>query len=177
MSPVGSNLRQLTTVTIGAFEHRWSPDGKTIAFSTITGFNQGIISILDPVSGALRQIPVPRLRSFCWSPNSSQLSLVSLENELQGWLSIYTVNVDGTGLRQAIIAIMDILNPVLGGWSPDGRFLVYTDDRWFSGGPVGTQLYAQSLNAGTNTKLSDARNVIFFSIAETRGCGRSFGYP
>jgi Tol biopolymer transport system component len=105
------------------------------------------------------------------------LSLVSLENELQGWLSIYTVNVDGTGLRQAIIAIMDILNPVLGGWSPDGRFLVYTDDRWFSGGPVGTQLYAQSLNAGTNTKLSDARNVIFFSIAETRGCGRSFGYP
>jgi Tol biopolymer transport system component len=117
------------------------------------------------------------LRTFCWSPNGSQLSLVSLENEMQNWLSIYTVNVDGTGLRQAVVAIMDMFNLVIGGWSPDGRFLVYTDDRRFSGGPVGTQLYAQSVNEGTNTRLSDAHDVIFFSIAETRGCGRYFTYP
>jgi Tol biopolymer transport system component len=177
MNPDGSNLRQLTTVTPGAFDHRWSPDGKTIAFSTNTGFDQGVLSILDPGSGALRQIQVPRLRTFCWSPNSSQLSLVSLENELQAWLSIYTVNVDGTGLQRAVIAIMDISNLVIGGWSPDGRFLVYTDDRRFSDGPVGAQLYAQSVNEGTNTRLSDASSVIFFSIAETRGCGRFFNYP
>jgi hypothetical protein len=177
MNPDGSGLRQLTSASPGAFDHRWSPDGKTIAFSSYTASGQGFIGILDPVSGASRQIAVPRLRTFCWSPNGSQLSLVSLENEMQNWLSIYTVNVDGTGLRQAVVAIMDMFNLVIGGWSPDGRFLVYTDDRRFSGGPVGTQLYAQSVNEGTNTRLSDAHDVIFFSIAETRGCGRYFTYP
>lgn len=172
MNPDGSNLRQLTSVTTGAFGHRWSPDGKTIAFSTNMGFDQGAIWILDPVSGALRQILTPRLRGFCLSPNSSQLSLVSLENELQNWISIYTVNVDGTGSQRAVIAIMDILNPVIGAWTPDGKFLVYTDDRRFAGGPVGAQLYAQSIGEGTNTRLGDVTNVTFFSIAETRGCGR-----
>ena len=172
MNPDGSNLRQLTSVTTGAFGHRWSPDGKTIAFSTNMGFDQAAIWILDPVSGALRQIVTPRLRGFCFSPNGSQLSLVSLENELQNWISIYTVNVDGTGLQRAVIAIMNMLNPVIGAWTPDGRFLIYTDDRRFAGGPVGAQLYAQSISEGTNTRLGDLTNVTFFSIAETRGCGR-----
>lgn len=172
MNPDGSNLRQLTSVTTGAFGHRWSPDGKTIAFSTTMGFDQGAIWILDPVSGALRQILTPRLRGFCFSPNSSQLSLVSLENELQNWISIYTVNVDGTGSQRAVMAIVDISNPVIGAWAPDGKFLVYTDDRRFAGGPVGTQVYAQSISEGTNTRLSDVTKVTFFSIAETRGCGR-----
>jgi WD40 repeat protein len=177
MNPDGSGFRQLTSLSSGVFEHRWSPDGKTIAFSNITGITQGTIFILDPVSGALRQIPVSRLRAFCWSPNSSQLSLVSLENELQGWLSIYTVNADGTGLRRAVIAILDIFNPVIGAWSPDGKFLVYLDDRVVTGVPGAGQLYAQSIAEGTNTKLSDVANVVFFSIAEARGCGRSFQYP
>jgi len=120
----------------------------------------------------LRQILSPRLRGFCFSPNSSQLSLVSLENELQNWISIYTVNVDGTGSQRAVIAIMDMFNPVIGAWTPDGKFLVYTDDRRFAGGPVGAQLYAQSIAEGTNTRLANVTNVTFFSIAETRGCGR-----
>jgi Tol biopolymer transport system component len=102
---------------------------------------------------------------------------VSLENEPQGWLSIYTVNADGSGLRQAVIAILDMFNPVIGAWSPDGKFLVYLDDRTPTSAPGAGQVYAQSISEGTNTKLSDAGNVIFFSIAEARGCGRSFQYP
>jgi len=62
-------------------------------------------------------------------------------------------------------------------WSPDGGFLVYLDDRRFTGGPAFGQIYAQSVNQGTNTKLSDMRNVIFLSIAGVRGCGRFFPYP
>ncbi|HEX9218850.1 MAG TPA: hypothetical protein VF858_00045, partial [Gemmatimonadaceae bacterium] len=147
-------------------------------FSNYTSsFTQENISVLDPVSGASRQITVPRFRTFCWSPSSSQLSLVSLENELQNWLSIYTVNADGTGLRRVVIAILDIFNPVIGAWSPDGRFLIYLDDRASTGVPGAGQVFAQSINQGTNTRLSDVGNVIFFSIAETRGCGRFFSYP
>jgi Big-like domain-containing protein/WD40 repeat protein len=169
MNPDGSNLRQLTSVTSGAFGHKWSPDGKTIAFSTIAGFDQGMISILDPVSRALRQIIAPRFASFCWSPNGSQLSLVSLENELQGWKSIYTVNVDGTALQRAVMAITG-MGYTGSAWSPDERFLVYLDDRRFAGGPVGAQLYAQSLSEGTNTRLGDFRDLTSFSVAEVRGC-------
>jgi Tol biopolymer transport system component len=176
MNPDGSNLHQLTSATAGAFYHRWSPDGKTIAFFSDPTFDQGIISILDPLSGALRQIIVSRMRSFCWSPNGSQLSFVSLENELQGWQSIYTVNIDGTGLQRSVIAIMDMNNSA-SAWSPDGGFLVYMDDRRFTGGPPFGQIYAQSVNQGTNTRLSDMRNVIFLSIAGARGCGRFFAYP
>jgi Tol biopolymer transport system component len=177
MNPDGSNLRQLTSAPVSAFEHRWSPDGKTIAFWTSgTDMNQAMISVLDPVSGASRQITVPRLRAFCWAPNGSELSLVSLENELQGWESIYTVNADGTGLQRAVTAIMGLENSA-SAWSPDGRFLVYMDDRRFTGGPQGGQVYAQSVGEGTNTRLTDIRNVIFVTIAEARGCGRSFPHP
>jgi len=179
MNPDGSNLRQLSTGTASAFEHRWSPDGKTIAFSTGTtdpSHATATISILDPVSGASRQISVPRLRAFCWSPNSARLSLVSLENELQGWESIYTVNADGTGLQKAVTAIMGTENSA-SAWSPDGNFMVYTDDRRFTTGIPGGQVYAQSIGEGTNTRLTDIQNVIFVSIAESRGCGRSFQYP
>ena len=169
MNPDGTALRQLTSVASGAFAHKWSPDGKTIAFSNVTGFNQGTIFILDPVSAGLRSISVSRMSSFCWSPNSLQLSLVSLENELQGWRSIYTVNVDGTGLQRAVIAITGMASS-RNAWSPDGRFLVYLDDRRFAGGPVGAQLYAQSLSEGTNTRLGDLRDLTSFSVAEVRGC-------
>lgn len=177
MNPDGSNLRQLTSGTASAYEHRWSPDGKTIAYSVgSTDPSHSIISILDPISGASRQITVPRLRAFCWSPSSSQLSLVSLENEVQGWESIYTVNADGTGLQKAVTAIFGTENSA-SAWSPDGSFLIYMDDRRWTGGPPGGQVYAQSVGEGTNTKLTDIRNVIFLSIAETRGCGRYFQYP
>jgi hypothetical protein len=176
MNPDGSNLHQLTSATGGAFNHRWSPDGKTIAFFSDPAPDRGIISILDPQSGALRQIIVSRMRSFCWSPDGSRLSFVSLENELQGWQSIYTVNVDGTGLQRSVIAILDMDNSA-SAWSPDGGFLVYMDDRSLLGGPAFGQIYAQSVNQGTNTKLTDMRNVIFLSIAGARGCGRFFAYP
>jgi len=175
MNPDGSNSRPLTPVSIGISEHIWSPDGTTIAFMNVDP-NQIAISVLNPVSGSLRQIVVPGF-FFCWAPNSSGFSVVSRDPVHFLWLSIYTVNLDGTGLHKAVIGMMDMGNRVIGAWSPDGRFLVYLDDRSQAGGSVGAQLYAQSLGAGTNTRLGDARNVLFFSIAETRGCSRAFDNP
>jgi Tol biopolymer transport system component len=101
---------------------------------------------------------------------------VSLENEVQGWESIHTVNADGTSTQKAVTAIMGLENSA-SAWTPDGKFLVYMDDRHWTGGPPGGQVYAQSVGEGTNTKLTDIRDVIFLSIAEARGCGRYFQYP
>jgi Tol biopolymer transport system component len=176
MNPDGTNARPLASLTTGGGGYIWSPDRKSIAFSSTTS-SQGTISILDPASGSVRQITVPPLRAFCWAPNSGAFSIVSLGNPQHEWSSIYTVQADGSGLRTAVTAIMDLFNPVIGAWSPDGQFLVYTDDRRWSGGPVGPQLYAQSIDAGTNTKLSDVTKIVWFTIAEVGGCGRAFVYP
>ena len=174
MNADGTNARSLATLTATGGAYTWSPNRQSIAFATSTS-SQGNISILDPASGALRQIAVPALQTFCWAPNSSAFSIVTWQS--QNWNSIYTVQADGSGLRKVVTAIMDIFNGVFGAWSPDGKFIVYTDDRRWSGGPVGPQLYAQSIDAGTNTKLSDATKITWFTIAEVGGCPRSFVYP
>ena len=176
MNPDGTNARALTPLTTGGGAYIWSPDRRTIAFSRTTS-TQGTISILDPSSGVVRQINVPALRAFCWSPNSAAFSIVTLDPVQQNWSSIYIVKADGTGLRRAVTAIMDILNGVVGAWSPDGRFLVYTDDRRWSGGPIGPQLYAQAIDEGTNTKLSDITKIVWFTIAEVDGCAHRLVYP
>jgi Tol biopolymer transport system component len=176
MNADGTNPHSLATLTTTSGAYTWSPNRQSIAFSASTS-SQGTISILDPASGALRQIAVPAFRTLCWAPNSSAFSIVAWQSVQQNWTSIYTVQTDGSGLRKVVTAVMDIFNGVVGAWSPDGKFLVYTDDRRWSGGPVGPQLYAQSIDAGTNTKLSDVTTITWFTIAEVGGCVRAFVYP
>jgi len=176
MNPDGSNLRPLTSPgEVG--EPIWSPDGKSLAFipQGTPDQTQRQITVIDPVSGSLRRVLVPSTGEFCWAPTSSSFSLVSSDN----WgVLISTVNLDGSSLRQAVIAINELSYRTTAAFSPDAKFLVYMDYRWSAGAPsVGAQLYAQGVDTGTNTRISDMRDVIFFSIAETRGCGRSFYYP
>lgn len=197
MNPDGTNLRPLgaapsalatfapavrTTASGGdammtyshGGEHTWSPDGRLIAFSS-HGASPGWIRILDPVSGSVRQIAVPPVFGFCWSPSGSQFSVLTrTETSDADWGSIYTVNIDGTDLRRAVTAIDDASSYITSAWSPDGKFLVYFDDRRWSGGADGRQLYAQSLSEGTNTRLGDFVGVNYFSIAEVRGCPRGY---
>jgi Tol biopolymer transport system component len=164
MDADGMNARQLTTV--GVAEHVWSPDGTTIAFITAQG-NQATVSLVDPISASVHSIVVPPAGAFCWKPNSLELSFASMENEIHGWQSIYAVHPDGSGLRK-IVPVITELEPITHSWSPDGGFLVYPDDRFSAGGANGAQLYAESIDQGTNTRLSDILNVNSITIAGTR---------
>lgn len=161
MNSDGSNLRPLTPIR-GV--HVWSPDGKLIAFTQ----DERAIWVLDPVSGFSRQIPVPSVTSFCWAPNSSGFSVVSTESD-PTWVSISTVNLDGSGLQKAVIGMASGFHPVTGAWSPDGKFLIYLDDRTGER-PGRPELFAQSVLEGTNTRIGDASGLGSFTIAETRGC-------
>lgn len=165
MNADGTNVRQLAP--IGFDEHVWSPDGSTIAFLTAQG-NQSTISLVDPATASLRSMVLPISATFCWTPNSSGFSFISLENQAQGWNSIYVVNRDGTGLRKVVPVVLGADLAATAAWSPDGKFVVYADDRVSTGGADGAQLYAQSVDQGTNTRLSDIAKVNFFIVAGNR---------
>ena len=111
---------------------------------------------------------LPLSATFCWTPNGSGFSFTSLENQAQGWKPIYLVNRDGTGLRKVVPVMLgvDLAAPLA--WSSDGKFVVYADDRVSTGGADGAQLYAQSVDQGTNTRLSDIAKVNSFTIAGNR---------
>ena len=173
MDPDGTNARRLAA--IGFDEHVWSPDGTTIAF--VTGHaDHATISLVDPISASVRTINVPSAGSVCWSPNSLEFSMVSLEpvsdrigsaQRQPFWQSISTIRHDGTGLRKVVPVLMG-WGPLTHSWSPDSKFIIYPDDRSLSGGANGPQLYAQSIDQGTNTRISDIVNVNFFTIAGAR---------
>ena len=188
MNPDGTNLRALTPPGAlgrsgfpGEFvtsPYRWAPDGRTIAFrrhSDLVGSDA--IVVLAPLSGAMREVAIPEGidMDFCWDPVSSGFSFTHWSNrgptDQDRWMSIYTINVDGTGLRRAVTAldVDDARRPGSGAWTPDREFLLFPDDRRYSDEPRGA-LYAQSLANGTNTRLGVLRDVNFFTIAEARGC-------
>ena len=82
---------------------------------------------LAPGAGA-QQVPAPITRNIqyynpAWRPDSRALVF---ESTLPGVFSIYTINIDGTGLRRLT---PDSANNEQAHWSPNGRRIVFSSDR------------------------------------------------
>ncbi len=77
---------------------------------------------------AAQQAPAPITRNIeyynpAWRPDSRALVF---ESTLPGVYSIYSINIDGTGLRRLT---PDSANNEQAHWSPDGRRIVFSSDR------------------------------------------------
>jgi Tol biopolymer transport system component len=105
VSADGSDLRLVTPSRIGALSAQWSPNGALIAFTSCVaslrhcGVRQAWVvhpdgtalgQVTPPVNGASFQTPV-------WSPDSTKL-LLNRQDPGNGPTSLWTVNIDGSGL-------------------------------------------------------------------------------
>ena len=146
MSPDGSDIRQLTDVTLHGLDPNWSPDGTRIAFTS-----RAEIHVMDADGGDAVQLTRAvtdedgssdrQYRSVdpAWSPDGTRIAFTSNRD---GDDEIYTMNPDGSDVLQltdntapkpdvdwtpegAHTAEMD-RDPA---WSPDGTRIAFTSNR------------------------------------------------
>lgn len=102
-----------------AFDPRWSPDGKQIAFTA------GDVYIVNAGGGGERRLTRTGDSGVeTWAPGRKIVLTHSAINGAGPASGIYIINADGTGLRR-VRRTSDYDTPSIGGWSPDGKLLLY----------------------------------------------------
>jgi Tol biopolymer transport system component len=114
----GSNEQALTSGTAQAYRPRWSPAGNQIAF-----LRDDRIWVMKPDGSEQHPITeAPLGNDPIWSPDGKHLAF-SASATSGGKADIYTVNADGTGLRDLTLESSgDSRQPV---WSPDGTEIAF----------------------------------------------------
>lgn len=126
----------------------WSPDGKTIAFSSWrTGYQD--LYLLFPYSGAPIQNPTkgtPEKQSWlpAWSPDGNRLAFTTSRDG--GNAEIYVMNKDGGGLVRLTNHPSIDSTPT---WSPTGTQIAFASDR--TGAP---QIYIMNVDGTGLQRIS-----------------------
>ena len=125
MNADGSGQRNLThTPEGGEFDPAWSPDGRNIAFTRLTGSPGEVTIVVMNADGSGKRAVTPTLAHPgdrapvpVWSPHGRRIAF---------WdnFAIYVVNADGSGLRRLTRNAFE--GP---SWSPDGRKLLFVRAR------------------------------------------------
>ncbi len=130
----GANQRRVTTGRSLNITPTWSPDGRSIAYTSYRR-GQPNIFISNIYQGTLEELtknPPPANNMLpAWSPDGKQLCFTSTRD---GNAELYVVNRDGSNLRRLTNHPGADITPT---WSPSGTTIAFTSDR--SGTP---QIYS-----------------------------------
>jgi Tol biopolymer transport system component len=127
----GSDVRRLTALDSPNRAHgssNWSPDGDWIVFTESRGAGATAILKIRPDGTGLRELTPWELRAdnAKWSPDGSRILFNSNHAPQPGEdANLYTVKPDGSGLVQLTHYSGGTLNAFAGGWSPDGKHVVF----------------------------------------------------
>ena len=143
----GANQRRITITRSLDITPQWSPDTKSIAYTTYrTGFPDIVIADMSgrtsaqtPAKGSAdKQNYLP-----AWSPDGSKLAFMSNRD---GNPEIYVVNRDGSGMRRLTNHPENDVTPT---WSPSGNQIAFTSNR--SGSP---QIWIMNADGSGQTRIT-----------------------
>lgn len=120
----GHNQQQITKVNSIIMSPEWSPAGDKILFVSFH-MKRPAIYILDLRSGTITPLGNKTGQSQsapAWSPDGKSIAFTQA---LNGNSDIYTINVDGTGIRRLTTAESIETSPT---WSPDGKKIAFVSD-------------------------------------------------
>ncbi len=146
MNADGSSPRRISDPTTEEREPAWSPDGAWIAYIRRTpGTATRELWIMRP-TGAERRALTRRNATVAtpgWSPDSSRIAF-ALNSD--GVYELFTIGIDGTGLRNVVDTASDNFEPA---WSPDGSRIAYYEDG---------AIFTVELGGGEIERLTDNEN-------------------
>jgi Tol biopolymer transport system component len=118
-------MRKVPISEQGEINHlRWSPDGSRLAFTlTRADHDPGpSLLVVDPASGAIRQLARGSIGELTWTPDSSGITAITLD---EGGGSIVTFEAATGEVRETVPDARDASCQRGIAWSPDGAYLAY----------------------------------------------------
>jgi Tol biopolymer transport system component len=136
--------RVTATRFLGNDAPSWSPDGKSIAFTSFRN-GRGDIYVMNSSGSGERRLTTNPLHDdlATWSPDGKRIAFASNRD---GNFDIYVINTDGTGETRLTTDPEDDFSPT---WSPDGQRIAFRSNRDDNG-----EIYVMNSDGSAQTRVT-----------------------